>query len=294
MNKQFRLILILVVALSLVAFVPQPPAIALPANCTQVGVTLAGNTLWECPPAAATPTPSATASSTATATVAPTATVTPTVGLSLGWHAPGSHDGLNVHEHGDAPPAWVLASANQPFTQVREFHTGYKGTYATDRDGKGVESYLITHILETVAARSHGDHDYQLWVKTPGTGAVSYWAGSLDFGAPPPLRITDTGERPIILSLNDGPCSTWYSRPGSNVFDMGWTICGRYQNFAGVTLGGNGSYRGMDWTLYTSRPQFATADPGLAAFCTPAFGQCRLAFLVTGHQYPAAGVVPIN
>lgn len=64
---------------------PKTTPAALPGNCTQVGTTLAGNTLWECPPA--TPTAAVTATATNTGvppsqtpslTPAPTMTTRPT------------------------------------------------------------------------------------------------------------------------------------------------------------------------------------------------------------------------
>lgn len=236
---------------------------------------------------------------TATATTAPTHTHTPTPpGHPLGWHAPSDH------EHGEAPPSWVLASANQPFTQTREGHTGYKGMTAVQTGNSAVQSYIITHVLTTEAARSHGDHDYQLWVRDS-SGAVSYWAGILPFGqdannptSPIIERTVDTGERPIALgerNANDG-CETWYSRPGRLIFDLGWTVCGRYQKFDGTIIGGVGTFRSADWTLYPDR--FASrpgAAPTLARECRVEFGVCRLSFLRTGHQTPNTGsVVPIN
>lgn len=277
--------------------------------CVTVGPSSAG-IIQECIAAYVTNTPTATATATNTATptptptLAPTATLTPTNAVQLvPWHAPGSHldpithRPLNIHEHGAPPPQWVLDSGHTPFIQTRESHVGYKGMYApSDKGSKGVESYLITHILSTVAAASHGDHDFQLWVKTPGTGAVSYWAGLLDFGTPPITRTVDTGERPIILSKPGTMCQTWYQAPGRLVFDMGWTICGEYQTIQGVTLGGNGSYRSADWVIYVSRlSEFPGGDPDLAKFCTDdGFGHCRLSWLVTGAQYDQTGVVPIN
>src|SRR5262249_14373885 len=56
-----------------------------------------------------------------TAVDTPELTETPTAEAGSGWHLP------TTHEHGDAPPAWVLASPQQPFTQTRELHVGYKG-----------------------------------------------------------------------------------------------------------------------------------------------------------------------
>jgi hypothetical protein len=237
------------------------------------------------------------AAPTATATTAPAPTPThthtpaPSPSVTLGYHAAASHDGLNVHEHGDAPPAWVLDSAWPPFSQSRESHTGYKGAYAVSPGG--AESYVITHILATPGARSHGDHDYQLWLRNPGSGEILYYAGVLDFGNPPPLRTVDTGERPIILgerSATDG-CETWYSRPGALVMDLGWTICGRYTDFAGNILGGLGAVRTVDWIIPCDRlPAASTLRQG----CRTEFGVSRLSFLINTRSYQAPGLAPIN
>lgn len=202
---------------------------------------------------------------------------------SAGWHAP------TTHEHGDEPPAWVLTSGHPPFTQSRESHTGYKGVY--DVSPGGAESYLITHILSTVFARSHGDHDYQLWLRSPLTGEVIYREGILDFGNPPPLRTTDTGQRPIILSVGDGACETWYSRPGAMLSDIGWTMCGRYEDFAGNVDGGVGTFRTMDWLIPCDRLPAAST---LRQHCRVEFGLSRLSFLVNDREYRVPGVVPIN
>lgn len=240
-------------------------------------------------PAGSTPTP--------TATAAPTHTPTPTPGVSSTYHAPGAHDGLNVHEHGDAPPAWVLNSANPPFTQSRESHTGYKGVL--DVSPGGAVSYLIVHVLTTEAARSHGDHDYQLWILDPDTGTVTYQAGIHCYAdpctAPTEEKTADDGERPIVLgerSSTDG-CETWYSDPGDILADVGWTMCQRYQRFDGTVLGGDGTFRTMDWIVPCDR---LPAGSGLADECRIEFGVNRLSFLVNSREYEPAGidVRPIN
>jgi hypothetical protein len=61
------------------------------------------------------------------------------------------------------------------------------------------------HVLSTTSARSHGDHDAQLWLHGPSgeLAAISFIA---DFGNPPSLRTRDAGERPIILSQGDASC----------------------------------------------------------------------------------------
>lgn len=201
--------------------------------------------------------------------------------VATGWHAP------TDHEHGDAPPAWVLTSPNKPFTQTRESHSGYKGSYAVSPGG--AESYLITHIVSTVFARSHGDHDYQFWLRDPQSGFVAYAEGILDFGSPPPHRTSDTGERPIILSVGDGSCETWYARPGSAPFDLGWTICNRYAKFDGTVLGGNGAFRTADWIV--SCKNFPPNNP-LLKYCRTEFGVSRLSFIVNSKDYNAPGLTP--
>jgi hypothetical protein len=234
----------------------------------------------------------------ATATSEPTATATathamPTPGVTLGWHGPASHDGLNAHEHGDAPPAWVLASEHPPFTQTRESHTGYKGAY--DVSPGGAQSYLIAHIVSTEMARMHGDHDYQLWLRDPESGQVWYWEGVLCFAepctAPIPERTSDTGERPIALgerSPSDG-CETWYDVPGG-VVDVGWTMCQRYQRFDGSVLGGDGSFRTVDWIIPCGGLPQALQDN-----CRNEFGVRRLSFLVQSREYETGGSVePVN
>jgi len=283
--------------------------------CPQVGTTAAGNPLLECITSYLTDTPTPTATATATNTPTPTATATalppsatPTmtnVVQLVGWHAPGthldpiSHLPLPIHEHGDAPPAWTARASCVPFSQTREGHVFYKGMTASDKGGKGVQSYLITHIASTVAARAHGDHDYMAFFLTPGSGVVSCVQGLLDFGSPPPqiTATVDPGIRPIILSKNDGnapfaQCETWYSAPGRLVFDLGWTICNRWTNFAGVVLGGNGAHRGADWHVYVDRfSEWPGMDPGLAAYAVDdGFGHLRLDFVRNDVTYPADGV----
>lgn len=246
-----------------------------------------------------TPTPTATPVPTATATATPVPTATPVVS---GWHAPGAHSGLGVHEHGDAPPAWVLASAWQPFTQSRESHVGYKGAYATTPAAGGgtIESYFIGHILSTAGARSHGDHDYQLWIREP-NGAVSYWEGVLCFAdpctAPIPTHAKrssnpDPGFRPIILgvdatSLAQGfsECETWYGK--AQAFDVGWTICGLIDRLDGPGQG-DGTFRTVDWIAFPDRldgPQARFVSPTLASRCVVAYGVCRFTFLVSSRDY---------
>lgn len=243
-----------------------------------------------------TPTPEPTATD-----VPPTATEVPATPthdhgggeLQLGWHPAGSHDGLNVHEHGDQPPAW----AEGALTQTRESHTGYKGAY--DVSPGGAESYLVAHIIATEGARSHGDHDYQLYIRDPESGQVFSWEGVLCFAepcdAPIPERTVDTGERPIALgerSATDG-CETWYADPGNKVVDVGWTICGRYQAFDGTVLGGVGTTRTIDWIIPCDRLN-AEQRGALLDNCRVEYGVNRLTFLVNTRSYAAPGISPIN
>ena len=210
---------------------------------------------------------------------------------TTGWHAPVHSSGCYFqHEHGDQPPSWVASA----FTQNRESHVGYKGTTASMSNG--VQSYFIAHILTTASARSHGDHDFQLWIKDPSNG-ISFWQGVMDFGSPPPLRTADDSQRPIVLSQGDGGCETWYSRPGTAIMDVGWVVCGRYDSFAGQILGGIGTTRRGDWVIphgRLSNPNFPGAAPTLAQYALTEYGVQRFTFLQDTKNFPNTGVVPIN
>jgi hypothetical protein len=223
---------------------------------------------------------------------------TPSTHPATGWHPP-----VHVvsgcyfqHEHGDVPPPWVP----NPFTQTRELHVGYKGVAKTSQ-ANSVESYFIAHIVSTEAARSHGDHDFELWVKDP-SGGLSHWAGVLDFGTPPPERIADNQLRPIIVSVSANPdggaCETWYSRPGAAIVDVGWTICGRHEGFTGTLMGGLGTYRGADWVLPYSRLGNSafpgTVAPTLAQYAALEFSVYRFSWIDAGRQFPGTGVVGGN
>ena len=206
-----------------------------------------------------------------TATAVPP-TATEPAGFNDAWHAPLAHDGLNVHEHGAEPPQWVYDSPFPPsFPSGPELHQGFKGAY--DVTATGVESYLLVHILASGAdtdgngfsdtgPRAVPQHSYKLWILDP-SGGLSYWDGVLNFSPdgvnPAPLRTSDTGERPIILSNGDGGCETWYSAVGEAALDLGWTICGRDTSFDGTPLGGDGTFRTADWIVLADELPFT--DP---------------------------------
>jgi hypothetical protein len=171
----------------------------------------------------------------------------------------------------------------------------------------GVQSCIQAHVLATGAdldgdgysdtgARSVPTHGYSLWVREP-SGAVSFWSGELQFadGAnPAPLRTVDTGERPIILSVNDGGCETWYSDPNYQP-NVGWTVCGRHTQFDGTVLGGDGTMRTVDWILVASELEFSDPvflSPTLASQCQVQFGVCRFSFIVNSRDYGTAA--PLN
>jgi hypothetical protein len=215
------------------------------------------------------------------------------------WHGNKWATCFTGHEHGDAPPQWVTAwaTANNkplPFSQTRESHTGYKGVFV--RHASGAESYFIGHILSNAMARSHGDHDYQLWLKTT-DGKTFYWDGLLCFAGPcaaqPPLRTSDTGERPIILAQNDGACETWYGGAEGGVVDVEWVICGRISHFDTSKTSGVGTHRTIGWIFYPDRFP-ANVQASMLRDCRVEFGFCRLQFLVSGKEYPNQGVVIPN
>lgn len=207
-----------------------------------------------CPPATATPEPTATA----TNTPEPTATEhhEGNVGVcgesNLVWHPPVVNGCATGHEHGDAPPAWVVASDWQPeYVHVASTpnenafahkHSAMKGWAATFN---GVQIYGVFHLDFNPGGHASRFHSYQMWARDQ-QGGVSHWAGWLDFGAitgPNPalwptgpqirrIHCDSTDVRPI-MAVNDEGCGpvqfeSWYSRAGSAAWDFGFNINSNY------------------------------------------------------------------
>jgi hypothetical protein len=258
-----------------------------------------GATNTQPPPATSTPEPSATPTATPTPHAHPTE-IPATVGkcgepMNV-WHSNKWGSCFTGHEHGDAPPQWVTQHAlagnsPMPFSQTRESHTGYKGAFA--KHASGAESYFIAHILSNQMARSHGDHDYQLWLRTS-DGQIFYWDGLLCFARPceaqPPLRTRDTGERPIILAQNDSGCETWYQ---NGLIDVEWIICGRIEHFNASITSGVGTHRTVGWFFYPTRFSGAVRE-AMQRDCRVGFGICRLQFRFDAREYPREGIVNPN
>lgn len=168
------------------------------------------------------------------------------------WHAPGPHDGLNPHEHGDRPPEWVStwSAAALGTSQLYGYapvatpgenhmkHQAYKGLSATL---SGVDVYVLFHAqtngLDWMAPR----HSFRLWVRDQ-TGGVSYQQGQIWFGWPDVRthRLSSEEEQPgyygpdwrgrgphIVrcrISANPFPTSEqWYGMLGPSL-QLGLTI----------------------------------------------------------------------
>lgn len=172
-----------------------------------------------------------------TATVAPP-TATPVVGhehgeeVDLYWHPPGAHGDRPAHEHGDAPPQWLLDAGVRPsFVHIGgtpgENHAYYKHTGFKGWSGQfnGQDWYGVFHLDFNPAGRASRFHSYQLWVKDD-LGGVSAISGWLDFGVGnntgPNLVLQcggDDGVRPIMNPPSVGcpiAFESWYARAGGN------------------------------------------------------------------------------
>jgi hypothetical protein len=206
----------------------------------------------------ATPTASLTAQPTSTHTPAPSAT--PTIAPPTGdvgrcgessheWHPPVVNGCVTGHEHGDAPPAWVVASsfsahfthpANTPNENVVK-HTSFKGFLLRD---DGIDVYVIAHIDTNPSGHSSRFHSYQVWARDS-AGNVSYWDGWMDFGTSnltgPQFRRfgcdPDTDSTRPIMAANDEECNiplrfeNWYSRAGGSggwAWDLGFNTSPNY------------------------------------------------------------------
>lgn len=201
--------------------------------------------------------PATTASPTPVATVStqPNNTKQP----SQYWHPPGSHDGLNVHEHGDAPPEWANDFSQKNFGHPVMFggdeatpnenvlkHQAYKGFLMR---ASGVDIYIRYHNMSNPHDRSGPFHSYEIYAKDA-SGKVSFWQGHEFVGYPEQRsqRMTRRNEQPGHDNENgiDWPgrgqfivaapdlvdwknylrCEQWYKHAGLWSWDVSVTICG--------------------------------------------------------------------
>lgn len=209
-------------------------------------------------PAVCQPSPTATSEPTATATATntPVSPPSPSSSASVGvcgedmmhWHAPLIGNCATGHEHGDAPPDWVLASrwmpmfehpGNTPGENALK-HSSFKGFTLSD---DGVDVYVIMHLDTNPNGRSSRFHSVQVWARDA-AGGISHWDYWADFGddnnTGPNLRgdnCEDDDIRPIIsVPYVDCPplhFETWYSTPhrgGGPIWGFGFTVSAQYYN----------------------------------------------------------------
>lgn len=203
-----------------------------------------------------TPTPSAAATPTTQPTAKPVST---TNQPSQYWHAPDSHDGLNVHEHGDAPPDWANEFSQKNFGHPVMFggdeatpnenllkHQAYKGFLMKV---SGVDLYIRYHNMSNPHDRAGAFHSYEVYAKDESSN-VSFWQGHEFVGYPeqrsqrmtrrneqpgtdPHNGITWPGRGQFIVAAPDLVdwknylrCEQWYKHAGLWSWDVSVTICG--------------------------------------------------------------------
>jgi len=170
------------------------------------------------------------------------------------WHPAKAHDGLNPHEHGDAPPQWVLdwSQANLGSTQLFGWqpvetpnenymkHQAYKGARGAI---SGVNVYLLHHSQSNPMDWPAPYHSWRLWVRDA-QGGVSYLQGRMYFGWPDVRthRLGRAEEEPgyygpswpgrgqfIIgcrMQSDTATCEQWYGFAGDRAIHLSVTICG--------------------------------------------------------------------
>jgi len=152
----------------------------------------------ECPEVSETVTVTATPENTVTVTptALPTSTNTPPTpsDISNVWHSPAAHDGLNYHEHGDKPPAWVeeFISNNADILGTDHLvfggdegtngenvkkHQGFKGYYVHFGGG---DQYYRFHMMTTPLGQTGVFHSLEIYMRDP-SGNVSFVQGWLNF-----------------------------------------------------------------------------------------------------------------
>jgi len=216
------------------------------------------------------------------------------------WHTP------TDHEHGDPPPAWIIAASynvcfagafsTSPLENTAK-HAAMKGFSFPNAAGTGQDVYLRVHAASNPGDRSSRYHSYEWWIR--GTdGKVSHASGWYDSGDPSAYdpqtnpgggrvdrdRYGDPGMRPVILVTTQGDlCEQWYARPGQVdwMADFGWTICGSTTRYTPNENANPDLYNAATWPAtdnlgLTRRLEFAWyawRSPLRGDFWTDQFGQ---------------------
>lgn len=203
-----------------------------------------------------TPTPTPVPSITTT----PTPTTPPVGGTSANmdfWHAPGAHDGLNGHEHGEEPPSWANEFSQANFGHAVMYggdeatsnenvvkHQAYKGFLMDAYDASSVDVYVRYHAMSNPFGRTGPLHSYEIYAKDSSNN-VSFWQGWSFYGYPElrSQRMTRRheeegldgfpGRDQFIISSPDHidwenylRCEQWYGHAGLWSWDLSITICG--------------------------------------------------------------------
>lgn len=178
-----------------------------------------------------TPSPVATHPPHATSSPSPNPTQTPAPAsnsMQL-WHAPGAHDGLNPHEHGDKPPAWAdefsMVNFGHPVifggderssaTENTMKHQAFKGVAMRVDQASScpIDVYFRYHAASNPMDRAFAFHSYELYMKDC-QGGISfrqgvYWVGYPEFRS---QRMSRLNEQPGTI-LPDG-----FTAPGRDQF----------------------------------------------------------------------------
>lgn len=162
----------------------------------------------------------------------PTQTMMPGSTSMQLWHAPGSHDGLNPHEHGDKPPAWAddfsIVNFGHPVIfggdersgemEVTMKHQAFKGVAYRVNSGSScpVDVYFRYHAASNPMDRAFAFHSYELYMRDCQGGTSFrqgvYWVGYPEFRS---QRMSRFNEQPGTTLPNGSPA------PGRDQFIIG-------------------------------------------------------------------------
>jgi hypothetical protein len=162
----------------------------------------------------------------------PTQTIMPQSNSMQLWHAPGSHDGLNAHEHGDKPPAWAddfsMVNFGHPVIfggdersgemEVTMKHQAFKGVTYRVNGGSScpIDVYFRYHAASNPMDRAFAFHSYELYMRDCQGGTSFrqgvYWVGYPEFRS---QRMSRYNEQPGTILPDGSPA------PGRDQFIIG-------------------------------------------------------------------------